>query len=201
MRKGAPPVIDYLCEECRVHFDSLRKHLDILHVPHLVNPSLVRGLDYYTRTAFEVSSSDLGSQSAVAAGGRYDRMVDEFGGPPSPGIGFAMGMERIIPLIRESSIHKDNPDILFCPMGDDAAIKCLVIAEELRGHGLRVEINFGGASIRSQMRKANRTGARHVIVIGDDELNTGRIVIKNMNEGVTAETNLDADGILHQILK
>jgi histidyl-tRNA synthetase len=101
-RKGSPQVLEYLCNDCKDHFGDLRKNLDILNVPHSINPNLVRGLDYYRKTAFEVSSENLGSQSAVAAGGRYDGMVEEFGGPPTPGIGFAMGMERIIPLISDS---------------------------------------------------------------------------------------------------
>jgi len=179
-RKGSPPVLDYLCGECKDHFESLRGYLELLKVPHSVNPNLVRGLDYYTKTAFEVSSDNLGSQSAVAAGGRYDSMVDEFGGPPTPGIGFAMGMERIIPLIKDSLSESAGPDLFFCPLGAAAAEKAFLLTEQLRAEGLWVEMNHESTSVRSQMRKANRIGARNVIVIGDEELKTKKIVVKNM---------------------
>jgi histidyl-tRNA synthetase len=191
-RKGSPPVIDYLCDECDKHFEGLKKNLAELNVSHTVNPNLVRGLDYYTKTAFEVTSENLGSQSAVAAGGRYDSMVDEFGGPPTPGIGFAMGMERIIPLIKESAEISEGPEIFLCPLGEDAAEKALLLTEQLRSEGLWAEMNFDGTSLRSQMRKANKIGAKKVAVIGDDELKNNKAVIKNMldKEEVTINLNV-----------
>ncbi|MEW6602285.1 MAG: histidine--tRNA ligase [Nitrospirota bacterium] len=198
-RKGSPPVLDYLCGECKEHFEGLIGYLKLLEVPHTVNPNLVRGLDYYTKTAFEVSSENLGSQSAVAAGGRYDSMVDEFGGPPTPGIGFAMGMERIIPLIRESAGTASGPELLFCPLGDEASKKAFLLTEQLRTKGIWVEMNHEGASMRSQMRKANRIGSRHVIVLGEDEIKNGQIAIKNMSEGSTFKTALEADSIFNII--
>jgi histidyl-tRNA synthetase len=195
-RKGAPPVLDHLCGECKVHFDTLRNYLGLLNVPHRVNPNLVRGLDYYTKTAFEVSSENLGSQSAVAAGGRYDGMVHEFGGPPTAGIGFAMGMERIIPLIKDSLAEMPGPDLLFCPLGDEAAAKALLLAEQLRADGLWIEMNHESTSIRSQMRKANRMGAKNVIVLGEDEIKTGKVTVKNMTDGDDAKISLEAGKIL-----
>jgi histidyl-tRNA synthetase len=151
-RKGSPPVIDILCSECMDHFSSLKNQLDILEIPYTINPNLVRGLDYYTKTAFEVSSESLGSQKAVAAGGRYDSMVEEFGGPVTPGIGFAMGMERIIPLIKDLDKEDEGPDLFICPLGDEASEKALLLAEQLRAEGLWVETNYDNASLRSQMR-------------------------------------------------
>jgi histidyl-tRNA synthetase len=195
-RKGAPPVLDHLCGECKVHFDTLRNYLGLLNVPHRVNPNLVRGLDYYTKTAFEVSSENLGSQSAVAAGGRYDGMVHEFGGPPTAGIGFAMGMERIIPLIKDSLAEMPGPDLLFCPLGDEAAAKALLLTEQLRADGLWIEMNHESTSIRSQMRKANRMGAKNVIVLGEDEIKTGKVTVKNMTDGDDAKISLEAGKIL-----
>ncbi len=194
-RKGAPPVLDFLCKECKDHFDGLRKYLELLKVPHTINPSLVRGLDYYTKTAFEVSSENLGSQSAVAAGGRYDGMVREFGGPPTPGIGFAIGMERIIPLIKDSADGNKGPDLFFCLLTEEAAEKALILAEQLRAGGMRVEMNHEQTSLRSQMRKANRMGAAHVIVLGEDELKSGEIAIKYMTDGKTKRSSLQADEI------
>lgn len=194
-RKGAPPVIDHLCNECNDHFSSLKGHLKLLKVPHTVNPNLVRGLDYYTKTAFEVSSENLGSQSAVAAGGRYDGMVEEFGGPATPGIGFAIGMERIIPLIKEDTDKPEGPDLFFCPLGEAAAEKSLAMAEQLRSEGLWVEVNFDNTSLRSQMRKANRVNAKNVIVIGEDEIRSGEITVKNMANGENIKIPLQAGEI------
>jgi histidyl-tRNA synthetase len=199
-RKGAPPVLDYLCPDCKAHFDGLKKHLDVLQVPHTVNPGLVRGLDYYTKTAFEVSSENLGSQSAVAAGGRYDGMVEEFGGPSTPGIGFAMGMERIIPLIKDAVTTPEGPDLFICPLGDRAVAKGLAVAEQLRSDGLWAEVNFDAASVRSQMRKANRINAKRVVIIGDHELASNEITIKNMVEKEETMLRLDAHEITGMIL-
>jgi len=179
-KKGSPPVVDYLCKDCSDHFDRLKNNLNKLNVPHTINPNLVRGLDYYTKTAFEVSSENLGSQNAVAAGGRYDGMVKEFGGPATSGIGFAIGMERVIPLIKDSHDKQDGPELFMCPLGEEAAEMALQIAEQLRGKGIWVEVNYDNTSIRSQMRKANRINARNVVVIGEDELEDIKITIKNM---------------------
>lgn len=199
-RAGAPPVLDYLCQECRTHFDALKDHLDLLQVPHTVNPGLVRGLDYYTKTAFEVSSEHLGSQSAVAAGGRYDGMVKEFGGPPTPGIGFAMGMERVIPLIKDAAAVPEGPDLFVCPLGARAVAQGLAMAEQMRSDGLWIEVNFDTASLRSQMRKANRVNAKRVVVIGDDELDRSEVTIKHMIDKQEATVRLDAQLIAKMIL-
>jgi histidyl-tRNA synthetase len=195
-RQGSPPVIDFLCNDCKQHFDTLRHHLDLLEVPYTINPNLVRGLDYYTKTAFEVSSESLGSQKAVAAGGRYDSMVDEFGGPDIPGIGFAIGMERIIPLLKETMNNAEGPDLFLCLLGHEASEKGLILAEQLRAEGLWIEINYDNSSLRSQMRKANRIGAKNVIVLGENEIKTGAISIKNMTDGKDIKTSLQAGEIL-----
>jgi histidyl-tRNA synthetase len=191
-RKDSPSVITYLCTDCRGHFDKLKRYLVMLKVPHTINPNLVRGLDYYTKTAFEVTSESLGAQKAVAAGGRYDGMVDEFGGPPTPGIGFAIGMERLIPLIKDSMSNPDAPDVLICSLGEEASEKGMLIAEELRELGLRAEANYEGASLKSQMRKANRMGAKKVIVLGEDELRKTEVVVKNMVHGTESKSLLNA---------
>ncbi len=195
-KKGSPPVVDYLCKDCGDHFDQLKHNLKKLNVPHTINPNLVRGLDYYTKTAFEVSSENLGSQSAVAAGGRYDGMVKEFGGPATPGIGFAIGMERIIPLIKDSFDTTDGPELFICPLGEKEAEKALQIAEQLRSNGIWIEVNYDNTSIRSQMRKANRIGAKNVVVIGEDELNNTVAAIKNMTTKEEKRVNLDSDAFL-----
>src|SRR5574340_1422843 len=137
---------------------------------------MVRGLDYYTRTTFEVTSENLGAQNAVAAGGRYDRLVKEFGGPETPGIGFAIGMERIIELLKNSAAHDfPTPDVFIASIGDPAARESMVIADRLRGKGLWVELGDSENSLKSQMRKADRLSSKHVFIIGDDELSSGRL--------------------------
>jgi len=198
-RKGAPPVLDHLCDECNDHFNKLRHYIELLEVPHSINPNLVRGLDYYTKTAFEVSSENLGSQSAVAAGGRYDSMVKEFGGPPTPGIGFAMGMERIIPLIKDTMNAAEGPDLLICPLGDEAAEKGFHLTEQLRAQGIWAEVNYESTSLRSQMRKANRIGAKNVAVLGEDEIRNNKVVVKNMTDKSETSSGLAVDELLKAV--
>jgi histidyl-tRNA synthetase len=198
-RKGSPPVIDHLCGECNDHFDKLKHYLKLLQVPYNINPNLVRGLDYYTKTAFEVSSENLGSQSAVAAGGRYDSMVKEFGGPPTPGIGFAIGMERIIPLIKDAVDVSDGPDLVICPLDDEAAEIGFQVTEQLRAERLWIEINHEITSLKSQMRKANRIGAKNVIVLGEDEIKTAKVVIKNMFDKSETSSGLEIEELLKVI--
>ena len=187
-RQGSPPVIDYLCAECKEHFESLKHHVILLKVPHTINPNLVRGLDYYNKTAFEVTSESLGAQKAVAAGGRYDGLVDEFGGPPTPGIGFAIGMERIIPLIKDRVNKTEGPDLFICTLGEKTTEEAFLLAEQLRSQGIMVEMNYEPHSLKSQMRKADRVGAKNVISIGEDEIKKGLIVIKDM--GSKEETEI-----------
>ncbi|MBI5057991.1 MAG: histidine--tRNA ligase [Nitrospirae bacterium] len=195
-RQGAPAVLDHLCDDCKQHFDNLKRNLETLNVRHSINPNLVRGLDYYTKTAFEVTSESLGSQKAVAAGGRYDGLVDEFGGPPTPGIGFAIGMERIIPLIKGSISKAETPDVLICPLGQEAPEKGLLLAEQLRSSGMWAEVNYEPSSLKSQMRKANRLGAKNVIVLGEDELKKGEVVVKDMVSGTETKAVLEVQELV-----
>jgi len=195
-RQGSPPVIDYLCEDCRHHFDSVKQYLSKLKVPHTVNPNLVRGLDYYTKTAFEVTSESLGAQKAVAAGGRYDGLVNEFGGPPTPGVGFAIGMERIIPLIKDKVKNTEGPDLFICTLGERTPEEALLLAEQLRSQGIMVEMNYEHHSLRSQMRKADRVGARNVISIGEDEIKKGAIIIKDMVNKKETEVGFSAGELI-----
>lgn len=195
-RQGSPAIIDFFCADCSQHFDSLKHYLKLLHVPYTINPNLVRGLDYYTKTAFEVTSKSLGSQNAVAAGGRYDSLVEDFGGPPTPGIGFAIGMERLIPLIKDSMKKDEGPDLFFCSLGQEASEKSFLLAQQLRDEGLWAEINYDNSSLRSQMRKANRINAKNVIVLGEDELRKGEIAIKDMINKKETNAALETQGLL-----
>ncbi len=190
-RKGAPKVTDYLCEGCKTHFNSLLSFLELLGVSYIVNPDMVRGLDYYTRTTFEVTSKNLGAQNAVAAGGRYDRLVKEFGGPETPAIGFAMGMERIIELLKNSASHDfPRPDVFIAAIGELAARESLVVADRLRTRGFWVEVGDAENSLKSQMRRADRLSSKYVFIIGDEELKAGRLKWKKLSDSSQGEISM-----------
>lgn len=188
LRRGAPKVTDYICEDCREHFDSLLSLLKRLHVPYTVNPDMVRGLDYYTRTTFEVKSENLGAQNAVAAGGRYDRLVREFGGPETPAIGFAVGMERLVELLKSSGGQDvPAPSVFVATLGERAGSEGLVIADGFRKSGLWVEVGESGSSLKSQMRRADRLAAEYALIIGDEEIDSGVIKWKRLSDSAQGE--------------
>jgi len=188
LREGAPRVTDFLCNECREHFDTLLSLLKLLNLSYVINPEMVRGLDYYTRTTFEVKSETLGAQNAVAAGGRYDRLVEDFGGPPTPAIGFAIGMERLTTLLRSLINHTiPSPKVFIATIGSTAEKEGLVIADRLREKDIWVEIGYTGNSLKSQMRRADRLSADYVLIIGDDEINSGKIKWKRLSDGSQGE--------------
>jgi histidyl-tRNA synthetase len=149
---------------------------------------MVRGLDYYTRTTFEVTSKDLGAQNAVAAGGRYDRLVEDFGGPPTPAIGFAIGMERITTLLKSSGNQKiPVPKVFIAAIGAPAEKEGLVIADRLRDKGMWVEVGYTGNSLKSQLRRADRLSSAYVLIIGDNEINSGKLKWKKLSDGSQGE--------------
>lgn len=188
LRQGVPRVTDFLCGDCRQHFDSLLSFLKLLDIPHTINSDMVRGLDYYTRTTFEVTCEHLGAQNAVAAGGRYDRLVEEFGGPPTPAIGFAIGMERLASLMKSSREQKiPAPRVFIAAIGDEAAKQGLVLADGLRRKGVWTEIGYTGASLKSQLRRADRLSADYVLIIGDEEVGTGKAKWKKLSDGSRGE--------------
>ncbi|MBI4683658.1 MAG: histidine--tRNA ligase [Nitrospirae bacterium] len=192
LRKGAPQVTNYLCKECKEHFGELLALLKLLNISHIINPNMVRGLDYYTRTTFEVTSEHLGAQKAVAAGGRYDRLVEEFGGPPTPAIGFAIGMERLVEILKtcQSELETPSPKIFFATIGRQADREGLSIAEKLRSKGIQVELGYGNASLKSQIRRADRLNADYVFIIGEDELKSGRIKWKKLKDASHGEIGI-----------
>ncbi|OGW46257.1 MAG: histidine--tRNA ligase [Nitrospirae bacterium RBG_13_41_22] len=188
LREGTPRVTDFLCSECREHFNKLLSLLNLLNVPYVINPDMVRGLDYYTRTTFEITSGQLGAQNAVAAGGRYDRLVEDFGGPPTPAIGFAIGMERITALVKSSCKETiPVPEVFIAAIGEPAEKEGLVIADKLRNKGIWVEIGYAGNSLKSQLRKADRLSAHYVLIIGDDEIAAGKLNWKRLSDGTQGE--------------
>jgi histidyl-tRNA synthetase len=188
LREGAPHVTDFLCEECREHFDTFQSYVKLLGIPYVINANMVRGLDYYTRTIFEVTCEHLGAQNAVAAGGRYDGLVEDFGGPQTPAIGFAIGMERIAALLK-SSVGQDIPvpEVFIAAIGESAGREALMIADRLREKGIWVELGYAGNSLKSQLRKADRLSARHVLIIGDEEITSGRLKWKCLSDGSQGE--------------
>lgn len=194
VRKGAPRVTDHLCEECRAHFERLLHLLEKLGISYAVNPEMVRGLDYYTRTTFEVTSENLGAQNAVAAGGRYDRLVKEFGGPETPAVGFAVGMERIVELLK-TAVREDlpRPAAFIAVIGERAGAEGILIADSLRQDGYWTELGDGSASLKSQMRKADRLAAKYVFIIGDDELRAGELKWKRLSDAT--EGAVPASGV------
>lgn len=183
----APIMLDHLCPGCRDHFQQLKGHLESLEVPYIVNPRMVRGLDYYNRTAFEVTSVGLGAQNAVAAGGRYDGLVAQMGGTSTPAIGFAMGMERLVLLLDPQLIPARVMDVYMATLGESAEKAGLVLAETLRRGGISVELNLGGGSLKSQMKRADRSQARFTVMVGDTEIENKRVIIKDMTEGSQQE--------------
>lgn len=192
LRKEAPQVTDFICDGCRSHFENVLAMLQLMNVSYTPNPNLVRGLDYYTSTTFEITSEHLGSQKAVAAGGRYDRLVSEFGGPATPSIGFAIGIERLAALLKDTREFKPlSPEVFIATIGKNAVSKGLLIAEDLRSKGVWVEVGLDGSSLKSQLRKADRISSHYAFIIGDDELSSGKIKWKKLTDSSQGEVEID----------
>jgi len=196
--KGAPSMLDYLCLECGDHFDKTRKFLELVGTPYSINQRMVRGLDYYTRTTFEMVTGLLGSQSAVAAGGRYDGLIAEIGGPQIPGIGFAMGVERVALLLAEKDFSR-RPDLFIAAMGEEAHAEAFRLMSALQRRGVSAEIDYEGKSLKSQMRRSDKFNSRFTLIIGGDELARGTAPLKDMDGGVQGEVALDAGVIAKQV--
>ncbi|NJK35683.1 MAG: histidine--tRNA ligase [Oscillatoriales cyanobacterium SM2_2_1] len=180
----APKLLDYLSAESLTHFDQVRSHLTDLGVANELDHTLVRGLDYYTRTAFEIQSSDLGAQSAVCGGGRYDRLLEQLGGSPTPAVGWAMGMERLV-LLLESQQGEMPPavSVYLVSRGGAAEAQALVLAQSLRQHHLSTELDLSGAKFDKQLKRASQSGAQLAVILGDDEVSQGVAQIKHLSDG------------------
>lgn len=195
LRQDAPSVTGSLCKGCITHFEGLQAALGRLGIGYKITPEMVRGLDYYTRTTFEVTTTELGAQSAVAAGGRYDLLVKEFGGSETPAMGFALGMERLVTLISDrAGSELPRPDVFIASIGDEASLEALALACPLREAGIWAELGYGASSLRSQMRRANKLGARYAVIIGGDELRDGTLSWKDMDGD--GEGRVDSKGLL-----
>lgn len=193
----APKMIDYLCDDCRYEFENLKKYLDAVNIQYTVDPNIVRGLDYYTRTVFEITSDALGAQSAVCGGGRYNGLVEELGGKPTPGIGFAIGIERLILILKnqDNELNDSCPDIFIASIGNKADVFTQKLVHDLRNLGICAERDLCSRSVKAQMKFANKLGARYSIVLGDDEVNSGKASIKDMENGSKYDIELTAEAI------
>jgi histidyl-tRNA synthetase len=178
--KEAPLITEFLCDECRDHFEGARGYLDDLEVGYVIDAKLVRGLDYYTRTAFEFKASDLGSQDTVLAGGRYDGLSESLGGPPLPGIGFASGLERLMLSGSKGDETKTFIDAYVVAVGDGVTTEAMKLATRLRRKGFGVDIDLLGRSMKGQMKDAARSGARWALVLGEDEVKAGEVALRDM---------------------
>lgn len=192
--KNAPKITDYICDECKEHFDGLKNYLDAMGINYTVNPTIVRGLDYYTKTVFEFVSTSIGSQGTVCGGGRYDGLIEELGGTPTPALGFAIGLERLILVMEAQGIafEEQKPcDIYIGSIGEKATVKAAVLCDVLRKEGFSAETDLMEKGVKGQMKYANKIGSRFSIIIGDDELSNNKASLKNMKTGETKEVALD----------
>lgn len=187
---NAPTILEHNCPECRTHFDAVLRILDSRNVPYVLNDRLVRGLDYYNRTTFEVVSDSIGSQGSVAGGGRYDGLISQLGGPDVPGVGFACGMERLALMM--PGAEAPRPHFHVAVLGPAAQDAALLLAEDLRAQGLAGSVGFGAGSIKSRMRLAGKSGARACLILGGDELAAGTVVVKDMDSGEQETIGRDA---------
>ncbi len=197
---GAPSVLEHLCSGCDHHFSGVRRYLDLSSTPYSINSRMVRGLDYYTRTTFEMVTGLLGSQSAVAAGGRYDGLISQLGGPAVPGIGFAMGVERVA-LLLGSLDFVTLPDLFIATMGGGERDVAFRLMDGLLKSGVRVEMDYEGKSLKSQMRRADKLKARYSVVIGEDEVESGQASFKRMADGLQTDAALTVAGIQSLVMK
>jgi len=190
----APKMIDNLCEECEEHFDDLKKILKTFRLEYTINPLIVRGLDYYTKTVFEFIATGIGAQGTVCGGGRYDGLVEQIGGPSMPGMGFGMGMERLLMVLESQGIKIPKPslyDVFICTLGENTREKAFEILFSLREKGIKSDVDHLKRSLKAQLKYANKCGANKVIIIGEDELKSGVIKLRDMNASEEIEIKID----------
>lgn len=196
----APLLLESICPDCADHFSRVQAYLDQLDTPYAVDPRMVRGLDYYMRTTFEVITDRLGAQNAVGGGGRYDGLMRDLGGPDLPGIGFAIGMERLILLLRqEQASELQGPDVFIAALGTAARDRAFIIAQQLRGANIGVEMDYADSSLKSQMRRAGKMGARHVLILGDEEIKNDSAPFRDMV--AKSQREIPLGGIVASVLE
>ena len=192
--KDAPIILDYLCDDCRTHFEKLQEYLKALNIDFTINPKIVRGLDYYTKTVFEFVTTDIGAQGTVCGGGRYDGLIEQMGGKPTPAMGFAMGLERLILTMESQGCDFEEPkscDLYIAPMDESAVPLTMQLGQQLRISGYQVEYDVMQRGLKAQMKYANKIGASFVMVLGGNELAEKKAKLKNMETGEQTEIALD----------
>ena len=195
LAKKAPRTVDHLCPDCKAHFETLCACLDNMGIEYVIDPAIVRGLDYYTRTVFEFVAEGIGAQSTVCGGGRYDGLVSSLGGPELPGIGFGMGITRVILAMRAEGILPPAvavPRVYIAALGEAAQISAMAICERLRRAGVYAECDVIGRSLKAQMKYANKLGAEYTLILGDTEVESGKAQLRNMQDGTQTEVALDS---------
>jgi histidyl-tRNA synthetase len=193
----APKVTEFICPECQKHFDRVKDYLGMAGLTYVLNPRMVRGLDYYTRTAFEVVSYGLGAQNAVTGGGRYDNLFQEIGGLDVPGIGFAIGVERLISLLPKEKEFILFPCLFVAALGEEGQKEAFRLVNQLHLEGIRTELDYEGKSLKSQMRKADKLKARFTLILGEEELKKGRVILRNMEN--KSQEELPMEGLVNAL--
>lgn len=191
--KDAPAVLDYLCADCRDHFDKVQTYLKAQNIAYTINPRIVRGLDYYTKTVFEFISDSIGAQGTVCGGGRYDGLIEELGGQKTPSLGFGMGLERLQLLMEAQGCAfpaAEKPDLFIAALGDKATLKAVELAKDMRSEGFSVLYDLNQRSVRAQMKYANKLNAKFNVVLGDNEVDAGSAKLKNMETGEESDISL-----------
>ena len=198
--KNAPIILDYICDECDSHFTEVKGYLDALNIKYNIDPGIVRGLDYYTKTIFEILNDDF----TVCGGGRYDKLIEEIGGPEMPAVGFGLGLERLIMTLENEGIEIPKEyviELYIGARGENAKTEAFVLANKLRSNGIRTEVNHMGRSIKAEMKYANKIGAAFTTIIGDDELQNKTLKLKRMSDGEQFEVSLDNIDEIAKVIK
>lgn len=196
--KNAPLLIDCICDECRDHFEKVKSYLDAMDIAFEIDPYIVRGLDYYTKTVFEITAKNEHSNGTICGGGRYDGLVEELGGNPTPACGFALGMERLLLTMEEQGVEipqTDRGDIFVGNIGEDSGIFAQKLVLDLRNLGIKADRDHLARSVKAQMKFANKLDSKYSVILGDDEIATKKVKLKNMDEGIETEVDLTAENI------
>jgi len=200
--KDAPKTLQHLCDGCESHFDKLKSILDDCGIEYIVDPSIVRGLDYYTGTVFEFTVDSIGAQSTVCGGGRYDGLLSSIGGPELPAVGFGMGITRLIQAMKDENLLPEldsGCDIYIAPLGENASNKAFVLAQKLREKGIYAETDICKRSLKAQMKYADKANAKFVLVVGDDEIEKGIAELRNMQTSERENVQISVDAITEKI--
>jgi histidyl-tRNA synthetase len=196
---NAPAILDFLCPDCEGHFSQVQSFLKDLNISFVINPRMVRGLDYYTKTAFEVKTNALGAQNAVAGGGRYNSLVSDLGGPEVPGIGFAVGFERLVACLPEEKENNFKNDLFVAALGDQAQKLAFGLTNELRRAGLSADMDYADKSLKSQLKRADKLNSSFTLIFGDKEIEEKQVVLRNMR--TKDQQTIPLEGLLESIIK